>query len=130
MPQITGPMTINDGSATPVAKTFAPERVSPEASVFSERSAATSAGFTRLTYGLDMAKANRKTNRIDISLNVPVLRTVEGNETVAGTALFKGYWVLPDVMTEGERSNVHAFTANSIGHANVKAAVKSLDPAY
>lgn len=130
MSQITGPITINNGAATPVAKTFSPERVSPELSVFTERSAGASSGFIRLSYGLDVAKSTRKTNRVNVEISMPVTAIVNGITSLQYTGLFKGYWVLPDQMSPAERADMHAFVTNALANANIKAAVKDLDPAY
>ena len=130
MSQVTGPLTINDGSATPVAKSFAPERVGSELSIFSERTPAVSAGFTRLSVGLSAANAKRPTNRVEVELSLPVLSTVNGVSTVAYTGRFKGYFVIPDQMTAGERANLHAFVANGLANNQIRAIVKDLDPLY
>lgn len=130
MSQITGPLSINDGQATPVAKSFAPERVSPGDSIFTERTAAVSAGFYKLGIGFSAASSRRPTNRVDISLDLPVLATVNGVSTVAYVGRFKGYFVLPDTMTAAERADLHAFVANALDNASVKAVVKDLDPMY
>jgi hypothetical protein len=130
MSQITGPLSINNGAATPVAKSFAPERVAPDNSVFTERSAAVSAGFTKLAVRYSPASAKRNTNRVDVDVDLPVLSTVNGVSTVAYVGRFKGYFVVPDVMTAAERADLHAFVANGLNHATVKAVVKDLDPMY
>jgi hypothetical protein len=128
--QITGPLSINDGAATPVAKSFAPERVAPELSTFTERTAASSAGFLRLGVSYSAASSKRATNRVDISFDYPVLQSVNGVNSVAYTARFKGQFVIPDVMTAAERANLQAFVANAMSNAAVKAVVKDLDPMY
>lgn len=130
MSQITGPLSINDGAATPVAKSFAPERVAPEASVFTERTAAVSAGFYKLAVRFSAASQRRNTNRVDIDLDLPVLQSINGINTVAYVGRFKGYFVIPDTMTAAERANLHAFVANALDVAAVKAVVKDLDPMY
>lgn len=130
MSQITGPLSINDGAATPVAKSFAPERVAPELSTFTERTAASSAGFLRLGVSYSAASSKRATNRVDISFDYPVLQSVNGVNSVAYTARFKGQFVIPDVMTAAERANLQAFVANAMSNAAVKAVVKDLDPMY
>lgn len=130
MSQVTGPLSINNGAATPVAKTFSPERVDPEGSTFTERSAGVSAGFTRLGVAFSPASSKRSTNRVDISLDLPVLATSDGISTVAHVARFKGYFVIPDVCTPETRANLHAFVANALDNALVKAVVVSLDPMY
>lgn len=130
MSQITGALTINNGAATPVAKSFAPERVAPESSIFTERSAAVSAGFTKLGIGFSAASSKRPTNRVDYSVDFPVLQTVNGVSTVAYKGLFKGYFVIPDNMTATERADFHAFVANGMAHSQIKAVIKDLDPLY
>lgn len=130
MPQITGPITIKNGAATPVAKSFAPMRVAPDLSVFAEKSAGVSAGYTLLKLGFSQASSQRPTNRVDFALDYPVLNTVNGISTVASTARFKGYWVIPDTLTDAQRSDFEAFVRNGIATDPVVAAVKTLDPSY
>jgi hypothetical protein len=130
MGQVTAPLSINNGAATPVAKSFAPERVAPDNSVFTERSAAVSVGFYKLGIVFSAASAKRPTNRVDMSLDLPVLNTVNGISTVAYVGRFKGYFVIPDTMTALERADLHAFVANALDNAMVKAVVKDLDPMY
>lgn len=130
MSQITGPLTINNGAATPVAKTFSPERVAPELSTFTERTAQSSAGFLRLGVAYSPASGKRTTNRVDVNLDFPVLQTVNGVSQVAYTGRFKGYFVIPDVMTAAERADLAAFVANALDNTQVRAVVKDLDPMY
>lgn len=130
MSQITAPLTINDGAATPVAKTFAPVRISPDASVFAEKSSGVSAGFIPLTVRFSAAGSKRATNRVDYEVDYPVLSTVAGVSTVAYTLRFKGYFVVPDQATALERSNLHAFVANGLQSVPVKSVIRDLDPMY
>lgn len=128
--QVTGNISINNGAATPVATTFSPERVSSDLTSFTERSAASSAGFLRLSVGYSAASAKRPTNRVDISFDYPVLQTVSGVTTVAYIGRFKGYFVIPDTMSAAERANLAAFVANAMDVASIRAVVKDLDPLY
>jgi len=130
MSQITGPLSINNGAATPVAKSFAPERVSPDLSTFTERTAAVSAGFSRLSVGYSPASSKRTTNRVDVKLDFPVLSTVNGVSTVAYVGRFSGYFVIPDTMTAAERADLRAFVANALDNTAVMGVVKDLDPLY
>jgi hypothetical protein len=130
MAQITGPLSISNGAATPVAKSFAPERVAPELSTFTERSAAVSAGFSRLSVGFSPASAKRATNRVDLNLDFPVLTTANGVSAVAYVGRFKGYFVIPDVMTATERADMAAYVANALDVTAVRAVIKDLDPLY
>lgn len=130
MSQITAPLSILDGLATPVARSFAPMRVAPDQSVFAEKTSPVSAGYKLLKVGLSSASAARPTNRVDVELQFPVVSTVNGISTVAYTGLFKGYFVLPDVMTSAERADLAAFVANALDNAQVRGVIKDLDPMY
>lgn len=130
MSQVTGPLSINDGLATPVARSFAPMRVAPDQSVFSEKSSAVSAGYKSLKIGLSSASASRPTNRVDVELQFPVVSTVNGISTVAYTGMFKGYFVMPEVMTATERADLAAFVANALDNAQIRGVIKDLDPLY
>lgn len=130
MSQVTGALSINNGAATPVAKSFAPEQVGPSLSTFTERSATSSVGFLRFGIGLSPASSKRATNRVDISFEMPVMQTVNGVNSVAYKALFKGYFVLPDQMTAAERADIAAFVANAFDNTQVRAVIKDLDPMY
>lgn len=127
---ITSALTINNGAVTPVAKTFSPERVAPELTTFTERSATSSAGYTRLGVTYSAASSKRATNRIDISLDMPVLGTVNGISSVAYVGRFKGYFVVPDVMTALERADLAAYVANCLDNVQIRAVIKDLDPMY
>lgn len=130
MSQVTGPLSINNGAATPVAKSFAPERVSPDLSTFTERTSGVSAGFPRLSVSYSPASAKRTTNRVDVKLDLPILQTVNSVSTVAYVGRFSGYFVIPDVMTAPERADLRAFVANALDNALVMGVVKDLDPLY
>lgn len=130
MSQVSGPLSINNGAATPVAKSFAPERVDPALSTFTERTAGVSAGFVRLGVGFSPASAKRSTNRIEVSLDLPVLNTNNGVSTVAYVGRFKGYFVVPDTMTAAERADLVAYVANALDNSLVRGVIKDLDPLY
>lgn len=130
MSQVTGALSINNGAATPVAKSFAPEQVSPQLSTFTERSAVASAGYARLGVALSPASGRRATNRVNVDLDLPILASVNGVSTVAYVGRFKGYFVIPDVMTGAERADLHAYVANALDNPLVKAVIKDLDPMY
>lgn len=130
MSQVTGALSINDGAATPVAKSFAPEQVSPQLTTFTERSAASSSGFIRLGISYSPANSRRATNRVEVSLDYPVLATNNGVTTVAYVGRFRGYFVIPDRMTAAERANLHAFIANALDNPQIRGVIKDLDPLY
>lgn len=128
MSQVTGALTIADGAAA--NKTFSPIRVAPDLSTFAEKTAGVSAGYYLLSMGLSPASAQRPTNRIDISLAMPQIQTINGISTVASTGLFKGYFVVPDTWSTSLRKDLRAFVANALDVAIVKTIVEDLDPMY
>lgn len=130
MSQVTGPLSINNGAAAPVAKSFAPTGVSPERAVFTERSAASSQGFLKLEVSYSPAQGNRSTNRVDISFDMPVTEVVAGVNQVTRVGRFKGYFVIPDTMTQSERSDLRAFVANAFDNAQIVSVIRDLDPLY
>lgn len=130
MSQVTGALSINNGAATPVAKSFAPEQVTPALTTFTERSAASSVGFLRLGIGFSAANSRRPTNRVNVDFDMPVMQVVDGINKVAYIGRFRGYFVVPDQMTSAERADLAAFVANALDNAQVRAVVKDLDPLY
>lgn len=130
MSQVTGALSINNGAATPVAKSFAPEQVSPALATFTERTATASAGYMRLSVSLSPANGKRTTNRVNVDFDLPVLSTVNGISTVAYVGRFKGYFVIPDSMTAAERADLAAFVANALDNTQIRAIIKDLDPLY
>lgn len=130
MSQVTGPLTIMNGADTPVDKSFAPIAVSPDLSVFAEKSAAASSGYTKLSIGTSMATSQRQTNRVDINVDMPVTEIIAGAAQVTRTGRFKGYFVIPDTMTGPERADLAAYVANALDVAQVRSVIKDLDPLY
>lgn len=130
MSQVTGALSILNGAATPVAKSFAPEQVSPQLTTFTERSAVSSSGYTRLGISYSPANGRRATNRVEISLDLPVQKEVNGVLTVTYVGRFKGYFVIPDRMTAAERADLHAYVANALDNPQIRAVIKDLDPLY
>lgn len=130
MSQVTGALSINNGAATPVAKSFAPESVTPARSVFTERSAASSNGFIRLGVGFDPASSKRATNRISVDLAMPIIESVSGQNQVTRIGRFSGQFIIPDTMTNAERADLYAYATGAFSTALIKAVVKDLDPMY
>lgn len=128
--QISTPLSINNGAATPVAVTFAPERITPDLSTFVDRSAGVSALYSRLSVGFKPAEKGRASNRIDVDLDYPVGSTLNGVSTVASIARVRSYFVIPDTFAAADRANVIALFANALDVAIVRAVVKDLDPMY
>lgn len=130
MSQVTGAITLANGAATPVNKTFSPEAVAPELSTFTERSAASSNGFLRLSVSYSAASPKRATNRVAVNLAMPIVETVSGINQVTRTLRFDGTFIVPDSALATERADLHAYVVNALQNALLKGVVKDLDPLY
>lgn len=130
MSQVSGPISINNGAASPVAKSFAPQQVAPGSSIFTERTATQSNGFLRLIANYSAASSKRPTHRVEVNIDLPVVESANGVNTVTKKGLFRSYFVIPDTFTAAERADLAAFAANALDVAIIRAIVKDLDPLY
>jgi hypothetical protein len=124
------PITINDGSATPVAVTFNPENQTPDAFTFVDRTSGVAVGFRRLTVSSKFAKAGALVNRARFAVEYPVTSLVNGITTPAYTLRANVDVILPVAASDAERKNLFAFLTNGLNAALVRSAVRDLDPLY
>lgn len=123
-------IVLNDGQATPVAVTFSPERVTPERSIFADRSSGISLRFRRLNASFSPSVPNRPTNRSGLTVSVPVTSTVNGVTTVAFTMIGKLEFVLPDGSSDADRKDLYAFMQNALANTLLRGNLRDLDPLY
>jgi len=129
MPQ-AGNVIINDGQATPVAKTFTPESVTPQVSTFADRTSGIALGFQRIAVSTSFAKSAGSVNRTKYTVSVPVTQTVNGVTSVAYTLRANVEFIFPDGSTDAQRKDVYAYVVNGLQHTNVRASLRDLDPQY
>jgi hypothetical protein len=123
-------IVLNDGQATPVAVTFAPESVTPALSSFADRSAGVSLGFRRLKVSNSFASSKSVINRARLDVELPVTQTVNGIVSQAMVLRAKLELLLPDGCTDQNRKDLFAFVKNSLSNALVLGALRDLDPLY
>ena len=104
-----GPITINDGQATPVATTFNVESENGNVYTFAERSAGVSVGFKRLTASTTFATKTGAVNRAKFAVELPVISVVNGVSSVAYTLRANVDTILPVASTDQDRKNLYAF---------------------
>lgn len=121
-------VVINNGSA--VAKTFNPERVTPELTVLSERTTGISLAYPRLKMTFSPATANRATNRSSFSVEIPITQVVDGVTSVAFTLRGKLELILPDGCTDAQRLDLYAFLTNGMANTLIRGNLRDLDPLY
>lgn len=123
-------IVINDGQATPVATTFAPESVTPGLSSFADRTAGIALGFRRLRVSNSFANGKTVVNRSKLSVELPIVSTVNGVATVAYTLRANLDIILPDGATDAQRKDLYAFLKNALANTLVQGALRDLDPLY
>lgn len=129
MPQAAN-LVINDGQTTPVATTFAVEQATPTLSSFADRQAGIAAGFRRLKLSNQFATGKQTVNRSRLTIECPVLSTVNGASIVAYICRASLEFIFPDVATDADRKNTFAFVKNALANANVTSTLRDLDPQY
>jgi len=123
-------IVLNDGQATPVAVTFAPEAVTPALSSFSDKSAGVSLGFRRVKISNTFANGKSVVNRARMDVELPVTQTVNGIVSQAFILRARVDFILPDGATDANRKDIFAFTKNALSNALVQGALRDLDPLY
>lgn len=124
-------ITINDGAASPVAITFTPDFRNGNEVVWADRRQPSSLMWPRITLAYDRASRRRPTYHVDFRVEMPIIRNIDGVDTVTDTARFeRGRYILPVTMTEQERKHLRAYVANGLSNATIKGAVELLDPVF
>lgn len=123
-------LVINDGQATPVATTFAPESVTPGLSSFADRSTGISLAYRRIKMSTSFASGKSVNNRAKFSVEIPCIQVIGGVTSVAYTLRGFVELVLPDGSTDAQRKDLYAFLKNGLSDALLRGALRDLDPLY
>ncbi len=131
-------IVINDGQATPVAHTFAPNGNSGTEANYVDRANGISIGFPSLKTTLAVAGRNQPLNKIRVKLVVPRLEQIAGNTAQGYTPAprlshvlsFDGTFIFHERATEQERKDVRTLLTNLFGHAQMVDLIDKLSPAY
>lgn len=125
------PLVINDGQATPVATTFAPESVTPAAASFADRSSGISLTYRRLKFSTKFASGNSVVNRTLYEVAIPVGVSVGGVTELAYTLRGRVELIIPDGATAAQRNDLFAFVQNGLANtALIRPLLRDLDPMY
>lgn len=126
MSQLTSPLALT-GSLGPVS--FTPRAIGPDITILKSLHPVASQGDIKLSLEFSDASAKRPTTRVGVSMDYPVMSGTP-IPTKVGGALFKGYFVLPTVMTVADRLNFELLVNSALNDAIVRAYVKDLDPIW
>jgi len=123
-------VVLADGQATPANITFAPESVTPALSVLTDRSATFSAAFRRLKISSIFASGKSEINRSKFTVDMPVVQTVNGVQTVTHSLRANVEYIIPTQATDAQRKDLHALVRNGLANTLVQGAMRDLDPLY
>lgn len=133
MSQVTGPIVLADGQATPVNTSFYPEEITPALSTFVDRSSGISMSYRRLSVRQERNKGStgNKFQRGVVQVSYPVWGTLPSGASGVKYTLRANVQVdLPDGCTDAERKDVFAFAKNALANALVVGSLRDYDPMY
>lgn len=131
MASLPANITINDGSATPVAVTFLPIFADSGVVVFADKRKTAKAFWPKLTLKFVPETASRKTDHVEVTFEYPMTQTVNSVEVVYATARYeRGRFILPSGMPSTDRKHLSAFVRNGLDLTQVRGAVEDLDPIF
>lgn len=132
MPHITAALSLLDGQATPVARSFVPRVMGVNESIF--RYARTAGDTPDKTVNLKVnwseSSPKRPTTRQAIEIAYPVLRTVNGIITVVDTGRVQCLNIIPDSMTDLEIADMIYFAKNAQFNAAIYAGSVQREPIW
>lgn len=117
-------ITINDGTAN---QTFSPVRREGDRLTFMNRVGTIASSWKSVVLGYSMRSARRRTDKVSIDFTFPLTRVVDGVPMVADKALFRSQVVLPETMTDSEKTEFTTIVNALTSHAVVKAYIQG-DP--
>jgi len=122
-------ISINDGESTPVQHDFVVSRVSPELSIFQDRSPGLISAFNIVSIGTRYASSRNNGQKVTFKLELPTMDT-EVPTTVAHKNYFEATFSISHSATLQERKNLLALARNLLADSVATDSVESLSPPY
>jgi hypothetical protein len=129
MPAISA-LTINDGAATPVARTFAVQNASAGKATWLEKSAGVSIGYIKLTDEFREAKSPTGANSRILAVEMPTVAVVNGVTTRVRVSSSQVRLNFAQDATDQERKDLLAFMTNALSNAILKPAISGQEPVF
>lgn len=130
-----GNLILNDGLATPVAHTFAPQSIVGRVAVYNDRVSGIQAGFGRLEVEIKPPQQGVSNTKVIAKLAIP--KVVTYNDTsgkpvtrVDYTPLCEIRFVMPTQQTLAERKDLLAYAKNLLSHADFVKLIHDLEAIY
>lgn len=126
MAQAPATLSINDGTAAPVAIIFTTVKASPELSVWKDKRLAKVAYWPEISLSANIPASSAKIRKADFRVSYPVVDPVSG--LVTDIARFRdGAFDIPASMSQTDINHFYAFVKNGLAHAVIQAAIRDLD---
>lgn len=117
--------------SVPVSRTYVPQSVSNSAVTLVDKTTALSvSGQGTIVLDFSPVSSKRKTDRINMRLNLPKTVSVSGVETVESVARFNGDFIIPETWVTLERNNFIKLVSNMLANTVVQGYVKDRDPMF
>lgn len=137
-------IVINDGEATPVARTFEPARIDGNFSQFENRINGVYAGYDKVTIDLKrptgpIVEGVNRNLKLTFRIETPMMKTASTGGTSAGYTAGPAVdyrlvaelkLTLPEQASEQDRKNLRTLLANLADHSVYSAACDSFDLPY
>lgn len=134
-----GPLTLNNGETTPVAKTFSPVNVDAAGvAKWADRSGGVALGFPTITYSLKSPNKDSRVYKLTAKVTLPVLEQtspstatgIQPAPTLAYNVLATVEFAMPERSTSQQRKDVRAFLANLVANAVITSGVNDFESVY
>lgn len=123
-------ITLADGQATPVSKTFEVVTAQSGQDVparWAEKTAGVYAGFIQLT--ALVRRTTNKSTKVQVKVALPKLSS-DGLNSLVHTGYASVELTLPDTMSVQERKDLSRYIANALDNAIIRDAIENMSPAY
>lgn len=124
-------ITLADGQATPVNKTFTAKRADSSIAIWKDQSSGIAIGFPVITLSV---RESASAFRVESRITKPVLEVISGSDggytpspKVAYTMLAKQEFVLPTRSVPQDRKDIRAFARNFLADAVAVNAIENLE---
>lgn len=130
MPHITAPLSLMDALATPVARSFAPQKLGMDASRFAYKVNPARLSWILLDVNWSDSTDKRPTVRQELKLEFPIVRVVNGVDTRVAVGRATTTFVLPDEMTEQEVKDMRSYLIGAMSQSAITAGIYSREPIW
>lgn len=125
MAQAPASLSINDGTATPVAVVFTTTKASPVLSVFKDKRLGKVSYWPEITLSSDIPGSNAVLRKPELRFAYPIVDPVTGVVTDVMRARLA--FDIPMSAAQTDVNHMYAFVKNGTSHALIQAAIRDLD---